>query len=54
MTEQVGKEALLEPLVAQIAPSVIGGAKRASIQSKIMAERLLKLHNLGYLYRYRG
>jgi len=44
ISEQSEKESLLEPLVNQIAPSIIGGAKRASMQSKTMAERLLKLH----------
>jgi hypothetical protein len=44
ISEQAEKESLLEPLVTQIQPSVIGGAKRASMQSKTMAERLLKLH----------
>jgi hypothetical protein len=44
ISEQSEKKSLLEPLVTQIQPSVIGGAKRASMQSKTMAERLLKLH----------
>jgi hypothetical protein len=44
LSEQSEKKSLLEPLVSQIAPSVIGGAKRASLQSKTMAERLLMLH----------
>ncbi len=44
LSEQAEKKELLGPLVAQIAPSVIGGAKRASMQSKTRAERILKLH----------
>jgi hypothetical protein len=44
ISEQSEKKSLLEPLVTQIQPSVIGGAKRASMQSRTMAERLLKLH----------
>jgi len=47
ITEQKEKVELLSPLVAQIAPSVIGGAKRASMQSISMAEKLLKLHMTG-------
>jgi hypothetical protein len=44
LSEQTEKKDLLTPLVSQIAPSVIGGAKRASMQSRTMAERPLKLH----------
>ena len=47
ITEQKEKVALLSPLVSQIAPSVIGSAKRASMQSITMAEKLLKLHMTG-------
>ena len=47
ITEQKEKVELLSPLVSQIAPSVIGGAKRASMQSITMAEKLLKLHMTG-------
>jgi len=47
ITEQKEKVELLSPLVGQIAPSVIGGAKRASMQSITMAEKLLKLHMTG-------
>jgi hypothetical protein len=47
ITEQKEKVELLLQLVNQIAPSVIGGAKRASMQSITMAEKLLKLHMTG-------
>jgi hypothetical protein len=47
ITEQKEKVELLAQLVNQIAPSVIGGAKRASMQSITMAEKLLKLHMTG-------
>jgi hypothetical protein len=47
ITEQKEKVELLSQLVNQIAPSVIGGAKRASMQSITMAEKLLKLHMTG-------
>jgi hypothetical protein len=47
ITEQKEKVELLSPLVGQIAPSVIGAAKRASMQSITMAEKLLKLHMTG-------
>jgi hypothetical protein len=47
ITEQKEKVELLSLLVNQIAPSVIGGAKRASMQSITMAEKLLKLHMTG-------
>jgi hypothetical protein len=47
ITEQKEKVGLLSPLVKQIAPTVIGGAKRASMQSMSMAEKLLKLHMTG-------
>jgi hypothetical protein len=47
ITEQKEKVELLSQLVNQIAPSVIGGAKRASMQSTTMAEKLLKLHMTG-------
>jgi hypothetical protein len=44
ITEQKEKVELLAQLVSQIEPSVIGASKRASMQSIIMAEKLLKLH----------
>jgi hypothetical protein len=44
ITEQKEKVELLGQLVNQIEPSVIGASKRASMQSIIMAEKLLKLH----------
>lgn len=47
ITEQKEKVNLLTPLVSQIDPSVIGASKRASMQSIIMAEKLLKLHMQG-------
>ena len=47
ITEQNEKVELLSPLVNQIAPSTIGMAKRASMQSITMAEKLLKLHMTG-------
>ena len=47
ITEQKERVLLLSPLVNQIDPSVIGGAKRASMQSITMAEKLLKLHMTG-------
>jgi len=47
ITEQNEKVELLSPLVNQIAPSIIGGAKRASMQAMTMAEKLLKLHMTG-------
>ncbi len=47
ITEQTEKANLLTPLVNQIEPSVIGASKRASMQSIIMAEKLLKLHMKG-------
>jgi hypothetical protein len=47
ITEQKEKVELLNQLVTQIAPSVIGSAKRASMQSITMAEKLLKLHMKG-------
>lgn len=47
ITEQKEKVELLSQLFNQIAPSVIGGAKRASMQSTTMAEKLLKLHMTG-------
>jgi len=47
ITEQSEKVELLSPLVSQIAPNAIGGAKRASMQSITMSEKLLKLHMKG-------
>ena len=47
ITEQKERVELLSPLVSQIAPSIIGAAKRASMQSITMAEKLLKLHMTG-------
>jgi hypothetical protein len=47
ITEQPQKVELIAQLVKQIEPSVIGASKRASIQSIVMAERLLKLHMKG-------
>jgi len=47
ITEQPQKSELLSQLVKQIEPSVIGASKRASMQSIVMAERLLKLHMKG-------
>jgi hypothetical protein len=47
ITEQPQKTELLSQLVKQIEPSVIGASKRASMQSILMAERLLKLHMKG-------
>jgi hypothetical protein len=47
ITEQKEKVELLSQLVTQIDPSVIGASKRASMQSIIMAEKLLKLHMIG-------
>lgn len=47
ITEQREKVSLLSHLVNQIEPSVIGASKRASMQSIVMAEKLLKLHMLG-------
>lgn len=47
ITEQREKVELLSQLVNQIEPSVIGASKRASMQSIMMAERLLKLHMVG-------
>lgn len=47
ITEQREKVSLLSHLVTQIEPSVIGASKRASMQSIIMAEKLLKLHMKG-------
>lgn len=47
ITEQREKVGLLSHLVNQIEPSVIGASKRASMQSIIMAEKLLKLHMKG-------
>jgi hypothetical protein len=44
ITEQKEKVELLSQLVNQIDPSVIGAAKRASMQSITMAEKLLRLH----------
>jgi hypothetical protein len=47
ITEQKEKTGLLSQLVTEIEPSVIGASKRASMQSIIMAEKLLKLHMTG-------
>jgi len=47
LTEQTEKSELLKPLVGEIKPSVIGAAKRSSMQSIVMAEKLLKLHMTG-------
>ena len=47
ITEQKEKVELLSSLVNQITPSAIGAAKRASMQSITMAEKLLKLHMTG-------
>jgi hypothetical protein len=47
ITEQKEKVELLSQLVTQIELSVIGASKRASMQSIIMAEKLLKLHMTG-------
>lgn len=47
LSEQSEKAPLLEKLVNEIQPSVIGASKRSSLQSKIMAEKLLKLHMTG-------
>lgn len=47
ITEQTEKADLIAPLVQQIEPSVIGASKRASMQSILMAEKLLKLHMKG-------
>ena len=47
ITEQEQKAGLLSHLVDQIEPSVIGASKRASMQSIVMAEKLLKLHMRG-------
>jgi len=44
ITEQREKVELLSKLIKQIEPSVIGASKRASMQSIVMAEKLLKLH----------
>lgn len=47
ITEQEQKAGLLSHLVDQIEPSLIGASKRASMQSIVMAEKLLKLHMTG-------
>ena len=47
LTEQSEKSNLLESLVGEIKPSVIGASKRSSMQSIIMAEKLMKLHMIG-------
>ncbi len=47
ISEQKEKVNLISQLVNQIEPSVIGAAKRASMQSIMMAEKLLKLHMKG-------
>ncbi len=47
LTEQKEKSSLLGSLVSEIKPSVIGASKRSSMQSKVMAEKLLKLHMSG-------
>lgn len=47
LSEQAEKSSLLEALVAEIKPSVIGASKRSSMQSIAMAEKLMKLHMTG-------
>jgi hypothetical protein len=47
ITEQTQKTELIAQLVKQIDPSNIGAAKRASMQSRSMAEKLLGLHMKG-------
>lgn len=47
LTEQTEKSGLLQSLVSEIKPSVIGASKRSSMQSIAMAEKLMKLHMTG-------
>lgn len=47
LTEQTEKSDLLKSLVGEIKPSVIGASKRSSMQSIVMAEKLMKLHMTG-------
>jgi len=47
ITEQTDKSGLLQSLVGEIKPSVIGASKRSSMQSIVMAERLMKLYMTG-------
>ena len=47
LTEQSEKSGLLQSLVGEIKPSVIGASKRSSMQSIVMAEKLMKLHMVG-------
>jgi hypothetical protein len=47
LTEQPEKSSLLQSLVGEIKPSVIGASKRSSMQSIVMAEKLMKLHMTG-------
>jgi ATP-dependent protease ClpP protease subunit len=47
LTEQTEKSGLLQSLVGEIKPSVIGASKRSSMQSIIMAQKLMKLHMTG-------
>jgi len=47
LTEQTEKSGLLQSLVGEIKPSVIGASKRSSMQSIVMAEKLMKLHMIG-------
>lgn len=44
ITDQKEKVSLIDRLVEQIKPSSIGASKRASMQSIVMSEKLLKLH----------
>lgn len=44
ITEQKEKVNLIDRLVEQIKPSSIGASKRASMQSIVMSEKLLRLH----------
>jgi hypothetical protein len=47
LTEQKEKSGLLQSLVGEIKPSVIGASKRSSMQAIVMAEKLMKLHMTG-------
>lgn len=47
LTEQTEKSGLLQSLVGEIKPSVIGASKRSSMQAIVMAEKLMKLHMTG-------
>ena len=44
ITDQKEKVSLIDRLVEQIKPSSIGASKRASMQSIVMSEKLLRLH----------